>query len=96
MRLTGEAHSARGEHQAALAQLEQALEIDHGVGIPARIYMDLMALGQVQLQLGDRVKARSYFMRARSVGLATADEAGRLAAERALAGLEATMPIGPQ
>lgn len=87
LRLTGEARLARGEHQAALAMLEQALELDRGLGLPARIFLDLMALGRVQRAMGNRAAARDYFVRARSVGAAADDEAGSRAASSAIEGL---------
>lgn len=87
LRLSGEARFARGEYQAALAPLEQALELDHELGLPARIHSDLMALGRAQLQLGNRAKAREYFTRARGVSTAAGDEAGARAAGRAIEGL---------
>ena len=86
-RLAGEARLARGEHQAALATLEQALALDRGLGLPGRIFLDLMALGRVQLAMGNRTAARDYFVRARSVGAAASDEAGERAASRAIEGL---------
>ena len=87
LRLIGEAHIVRGDYQAALAPLEQSLELDRGLGLPARIYADLMALGQVQVKLGNRVKALEYFTRARSVSAAAGDEAGARAAGQAMEGL---------
>ena len=87
LRLAGEARLARGEHQAALAALEQALELDRGLGLPARIFLDLMALGRVQLAMGNRTAARDYFVRARGVGVAANDQAGARAASRAIEGL---------
>ena len=87
LRLAGEAHLARGSHRTAVAPLEQALEIDRGLGLPARIRLDLMALGRAQLQLGNRAAARDYFARARSVSEAANDPAGVQAADRAIEGL---------
>lgn len=87
LRLAGEARLARGEHQVALATLEQALQLDRGLGLSARIFLDLMALGRVQLAMGNRTAARDYFVRARSVGVAANDEAGARAAGRAIEGL---------
>lgn len=87
LRLAGEARLARGEHQAAMAPLEQALEIDRGLGLPSRIHADLMALGRAHLRLGNRAAARDYFSRARRVGEAANDPAGVRAAERAIEGL---------
>lgn len=87
LRLAGEARLGRGEHQAALATLEQALELDRGLGLPARIFLDLMALGRVQRATGNRAAARDYFVRARSVGAAANDEAGARAANSAIEGL---------
>lgn len=86
LRLSGEAQLARGEHQAALAALGQALELDRGLGLPARIFLDLMALGRAHLQLGNRTAARDYFSRARSVSAAAGDDAGVRAAARAIEG----------
>jgi tetratricopeptide (TPR) repeat protein len=87
LRLAGEARLARREHQVALATLEQALELDRGLGLSARIFLDLMALGRIQLAMGNRTAARDYFVRARSVGVAANDEAGARAASRAIEGL---------
>lgn len=87
LRLTGEVRLARGEHQAALQPLEQALEIDRGMGLPARIFRDLMALGRAQLQLGNRVAARNLFTRAREVSEAAGIVEGARAAGRAADGL---------
>jgi len=87
LRLTGEARLARGEHQAALQPLEQALEIDRSIGLPARIFRDLMALGRVQVQLGNRVAARNLFTRARDVSEAAGNVEGVRAAGRAADGL---------
>ena len=87
LRLAGEARLARGEHHAAVAAIEQALELDRGLGLPSRICLDLMALGRVQKQLGNRAAARDYFTRARSVSAAAGDEAGTRAASRAIEGL---------
>jgi tetratricopeptide (TPR) repeat protein len=86
-RLAGEARLARGEHQAAVATLEQALELDRGLGLPARILLDLMALGRTQLAMGNRTAARDYFARALSVGLAANDEGGARTASRAIESL---------
>jgi tetratricopeptide (TPR) repeat protein len=88
LRLTGEARLARGEHQTALAPLEQALELDRELGLQARIHSDLMALGSAQLQLGDRAKAREYFNRAHAVSEAANDPAGVRAADRAVDALQ--------
>ena len=87
LRLTGEARLARGEPQLAVAPLEQALEIDRGLGLPSRIRLDLMALGRAHLQLGNRAAAREYFVRARRVSEAVNDQAGVSAASRAIEGL---------
>ena len=84
LRLIGEARIGRGEHQAALAPLEQALELDRSLGLPGRICADLMALGQLQLKLGNRSRALDYFTRAKNVSAAAGDEAGARAAERAM------------
>jgi tetratricopeptide (TPR) repeat protein len=87
LRLAGEARLARREHQAAVAPLEQALEIDRALGLPSRIQLDLMALGRAHSALGNRATARDYFARARSVSAAANDEAGVRAASRAMEGL---------
>jgi tetratricopeptide (TPR) repeat protein len=86
LRLIGVARIGRGEPQAALAPLEQALELDRGLGLADRIAMDLMALGQARLKLGDRAQAKDYFSRAKNVSVASGDAAGVRAAERALEG----------
>lgn len=84
LRLTGEARIARGEPRAAVAPLEQALELDRGLGLSSRIYLDLMALGRAHLQLRNRTAAKDYFSRARSVSVAAGDDAGSSAASRAI------------
>jgi tetratricopeptide (TPR) repeat protein len=84
LRLAGEARLARGEQQAAIAPLEQALETDRRLGLSSRIYLDLMALGRAHLQLGNRAAAREYFSRARNVGAAANDAASVRAANRAI------------
>ena len=87
LRLLGEARIAGGEHQAAIAPLEQALALDRNLGRPALICRDLMALGQAHLKLGDRPRALAYFSRAKSVSAAAGDEAGARAASQAMEGL---------
>jgi len=87
LRLAGEARLARGEHQAALAALEPALELDRGLGLPGRIFLDLMALGRAQLAIGNRAAARDYFVRARSVSTAAGNAAGARAANSAIESL---------
>lgn len=86
LRLAGEAQLVRGEHRAAITQLAQALELDHALGLPRRIFLDLMALGRAQMGLGNRAAARDFFSRARSVSTAAGDEAGAREAARALEG----------
>jgi tetratricopeptide (TPR) repeat protein len=87
LRLLGEARTAGGEHQAAIAPLEQALALDRSLGRPALIYRDLMALGQAHLKLGERDRALAYFSRAKSVSAAAGAEADTRAANQAMEGL---------
>jgi len=86
LRLIGEARIAGGEHQAALAPLEQALELDRSLGLAARVYADLMALGHAQQKLGKRSLALDYFSRAKNASAAAGDEAAARTAERAMEG----------
>lgn len=90
LRLSGEARLAQGQYRAALTPLEQALALDHAAGLPARIFLDLMALGQAHQALGEHERSRDYFFRARDVSTAAANEAGARAASRSLERLPAS------
>ena len=86
LRLTGEARLARGEAAAALAPLEQALELDRELRRSGRIRLDLMALGRSHAALGNAGAAKEFYSRALAVGAAASDDAGAQEARRALAG----------
>jgi len=90
LRLSGEAQLAQSQYRAALAPLEQALALDHAAGLPARIFLDLMALGRAHRELGEHQEARDYFSRARDVSAAAGNEAGARAASSSLERLPAS------
>ncbi len=84
LRITGEARLALGEQRAAVQALEQALALDKALGLPQRIYSDLMLLGRAHAALGERAAARGYFRRSLAVANAAKDADGARAAQAAL------------
>jgi tetratricopeptide (TPR) repeat protein len=76
-RLLGEARLARNESAAAHEALREALSLDQALGLPGRIFRDLMLLGQAAEKLGRREEARGYFARALAVGAAQGDGAAQ-------------------
>jgi tetratricopeptide (TPR) repeat protein len=75
-RLRGMTALAAGDGAAALEALGEALAIDREIGIPRRIFLDLVGLGGASKMLGDRRAARGYYARARAVSEADRDAAG--------------------
>ncbi|MGH8755128.1 MAG: hypothetical protein ACREU0_04785, partial [Burkholderiales bacterium] len=84
LRVIGEARLALGEQRAAIQALEQALALDKALGLPQRIYSDLMLLGRAHAALGEREAARGYFRRSLAVANAAKDADGVRQAQTAL------------
>ena len=66
-RLAGEARLATGEHAAAVQSIEQALALDHALGLPEKIEMDLTLLARAHEAMGERAAATAYQARAQAV-----------------------------
>jgi tetratricopeptide (TPR) repeat protein len=73
LRLAAEARLLLKDPEAAVQALAQALDLDQSLGLPERIYRDLMLLGQAAGQMGRRDEARSYYQRALTVSAASGD-----------------------
>jgi tetratricopeptide (TPR) repeat protein len=84
LRLLGMAAIAAGDGAVAVAPLGEALDIDRGLGVPRKIYLDLVGLGRASALRGERDAARGYYERAVAVSEADRDAAGAAEA-RALA-----------
>ncbi|HEY6281106.1 MAG TPA: tetratricopeptide repeat protein [Burkholderiales bacterium] len=84
LRVIGEARLVLGEQRAATQPLEQALALDQALGLPQRIYSDLMLLGRAHAELGEREAARGYFRRSLAVANAVKDADGARQAQAAL------------
>ena len=69
-RLLGRAHSRLGEHSAAAAALQRALDLDRSLGLPDRIALDLLYAGDNAAQGGRSTEARERFERALRVSMA--------------------------
>jgi tetratricopeptide (TPR) repeat protein len=76
LRLLGMAAIGGGDGAAALAHLREALAIDHDLGMPRKIHLDLVGLGRASVLRGDRAAARAYYERALAVSTADRDKAG--------------------
>ncbi len=70
LRTIGRARSLQGDQPGALANLQQALELDRELGDPRKILADLAALERASNAAGDAAAARDY--RARSVAVSKA------------------------
>ena len=90
LRLLGMGAIAAGDGVAALAPLGEALEIDRGLGVPRKIYLDLVGLGRASALRGEREVARGYYERAVAVSEADRDEAGAAEARALAAALGST------
>lgn len=84
LRVIGEARLVLGEQRAAIQAFEQALALDQALGLPQRIYSDLMLLGRAHAELGEREAARGYFRRSLAVANAAKDADGARQAQAAL------------
>lgn len=87
-RLRGMTALAAGDGAAALAALGEALAIDRELGIPRRIFLDLVGLGGASKLQGDRPAARGYYARAQAVSEADRDAAGSAEARALLDDLD--------
>lgn len=90
LRLLGMATIAGGDGAAALAPLGEALAIDRGLGVPRKIYLDLIGLGRASALHGEREAARGYYERAVAVSEADRDAAGAAEARALAAALGST------
>jgi tetratricopeptide (TPR) repeat protein len=90
LRLLGMGAIAAGDGVAALAPLGEALDIDRGLGVPRKIYLDLVGLGRASALRGEREAARGYYERAVAVSEADRDEAGAAEARALAAALGST------
>ena len=79
---------AAGDGAAARAALGEALAIDRELGIPRRIFLDLVGLGGASKLQGDREAARGYYARAQAVSEASRDAAGSAEARALLNALD--------
>ena len=91
LRLLGNVAIRAGDAAAALAALTEALALDQELGLPRKIYLDLVSMGRASAQGGERARARSYYERALAVSEADRD-AGAAAAARALIGALGSIP----
>jgi tetratricopeptide (TPR) repeat protein len=64
LRQRGRAASRLGQAAQAAADLAQALAIDHRLGLPERIALDLVWAGDVEHRRGDAAAAREFYERA--------------------------------
>ena len=74
LRLQGSAYIALRTPAAALAPLGEALKMDKAAGSPAKIYQDLLLLGQASVDKPEQ--ARDYWARAHEVAVASKNQAG--------------------
>lgn len=84
LRLLGEAWLEQARPDQAQPLFEQALELDRKNGLPAKISLDLLRLGETHQQAGETSQARIYFHRAATVSRSGADEKGLAAAQQRL------------
>jgi tetratricopeptide (TPR) repeat protein len=87
-RLLGMTALAAGDGAAARAALGEALALDRELGIPRRIFLDLIGLGGASRLQCDSAAARGYYARARAVSEANRDAAGSAEARALLDALD--------
>ncbi len=75
-RLSAEAYLARRDALSAGQAASDALALDQSLGLPERIYRDLMLLGRSSEVAGHDDQARAYYQRALAVAGASDDDAG--------------------
>ena len=71
LRLTAAARMLKGEHDAALHLLEEALDIDKSLGLPEKIRQDLLLSAQACEKLGQAALAAQFRDRASRIAAAT-------------------------
>ena len=71
-RLLGRAQMRLGDHLAAAAALQRALDIDRSLGLPDRIALDLLHAGENAQRANQPVAAREFYERALQVSEAAA------------------------
>lgn len=76
LRLSGEISLAKRDHSKAIRSFEQALVIDQKLGLPAKIRLDLLRLGEAHGRAGPAKDAQDYYLRALTVSLAMGDAKG--------------------
>lgn len=77
LRTIGEARLLQGDSRATLTIVGEALALDQALGLPQRIFRDLMLLGRAAGSLGQHDEARNYYRRALSVASASRDSAAQ-------------------
>ena len=66
-RIAASAEAAMGQHNAALAHYQAALQLDKELGTSARIALDLQGIAVVMEKLGRKPEADEYSRRAAAV-----------------------------
>jgi tetratricopeptide (TPR) repeat protein len=77
LRVQAQSHAALGQHEAAIAASQQALEIDRSLGLGERVVLDLQLLAQSHKAMGSQAQAQRYeelAARARAAGRALRGE----------------------
>ncbi len=85
LRLIGEGHLARQLSDKAIPFFQEALQLDKGQGLPAKISTDLLLLGMAYKDTPGQ--SAVFFRRALAVSLAAGDSAGAQRAGNALASI---------
>ncbi|HEX5338481.1 MAG TPA: tetratricopeptide repeat protein [Gallionella sp.] len=67
LRLSGDIGLAKRDTAKAIASFEQALAIDQKLGLPARIRLDLLRLGNAHARTGAVNNAQDFYLRALTV-----------------------------
>lgn len=75
-RLSGEISMARNDFSRAITSFQQAYTIDQKLGIPGKIRLDLLRLGEVHERTGARSTALHYYTRATVVSDAMGSKQG--------------------
>jgi tetratricopeptide (TPR) repeat protein len=86
LRILGRARLAQGDAAGARQHLSEALGIDQALGLPERIFSDLVLLGDASLHEQRRDEAKTFYERALSVGSAHRDEGAQRIARGRLSG----------
>ncbi|HEY8102104.1 MAG TPA: tetratricopeptide repeat protein [Burkholderiaceae bacterium] len=76
LRVIGEALLDKKNPAESIARFEQALALDREAGVPQKISLDLMYLGQASNLVNKHADANAYFRRAAAVRTAAGDKSG--------------------